>query len=76
MPLYEYYCRTCETKFELLRPMSRADEEATCPADHPGAQRVLSLFAAVRAGGDGEPMPIDGAGGGCACGGQCACGGH
>ncbi|HEY8492173.1 MAG TPA: zinc ribbon domain-containing protein [Dehalococcoidia bacterium] len=69
MPLYEYYCRTCGTKFELLRPMSRAEEPAACPQGHPGAERTVSLFAAVTRGGTPEP-----AGGGCACGGAgCAC---
>lgn len=71
MPLYEYYCRACGTKFELLRPMSRAVEPASCPQGHPGAERTLSLFAAVTRGENAEPAA---AGGGCACGGACACG--
>ena len=38
MPLYEYVCTDCESKFELLRPFSRADEVAECPHCH---QRVV-----------------------------------
>lgn len=78
MPLYEYYCTKCATKFELLRPMSRADEAATCPQGHNGGTRTLSVFASVSKGADGAPQPITrggSAGGGCACGGGgCGCG--
>jgi len=76
VPLYEYYCRKCAAKFELLRPMARADEPATCPEGHGGAARTLSVFAAVArtAGGSYEPMPMP-SGAGCACGGDgCGCG--
>ncbi|HYM14332.1 MAG TPA: zinc ribbon domain-containing protein [Dehalococcoidia bacterium] len=54
MPLYEYYCRTCAAKFELLRPMSRAAEVATCPSGHGGSVRMLSVFAAVGKAPDGS----------------------
>jgi len=60
MPLYEYYCSQCETKFELLRPMSRSDDPAACPNGHNGAQRVLSVFSAVSKGAGGETAPIGG----------------
>jgi putative FmdB family regulatory protein len=73
MPLYEYYCRSCAQKFELLRPMKDADRAATCPAGHARAARTISMFAAVSKGGDGEVTPMSG--GGCACGGgACGCG--
>lgn len=72
MPLYEYYCRTCDKKFEMLRPMSRADEDATCPEGHPGAGRVLSLFASFTKGDDGTVTSVSGTGGCAACaGGVC-----
>jgi putative FmdB family regulatory protein len=45
MPIYEYVCTSCNTKFELLRSMSRMDEEAECPQCHNRAKRVLSRFA-------------------------------
>ena len=72
MPLYEYFCQKCETKFEQLRPMSASHEPATCPDGHEGAMRLISLFAAVGTGEDGQPMSL--AGGGCGCGGACSCG--
>ena len=74
MPLYEYFCRRCEAKFELLRPMSRSEAAATCPSGHADAQRVLSLFASYSKGADGARMAIAGSGGGCAgcAGGHCA----
>ncbi len=74
MPLYEYFCRRCETKFELLRPMSRSDDTATCPSGHEDAQRMISLFASFSKGADGSLSAVAGAGGGCAgCGGgHCA----
>ena len=74
MPLYEYYCRTCETKFEQLRPMSAAATTAVCPSGHEGAKRLISVFSAVGRNEGGELMSLGG-GGGCACGGACSCGG-
>jgi putative FmdB family regulatory protein len=60
MPLYEYYCPQCETRFELLRPMSRSDHSATCPNGHEGAQRVVSVFSAVSKGAGGETASVAG----------------
>jgi putative FmdB family regulatory protein len=75
MPLYEYRCPTCRSTFELLRPMNRSEEAATCPAGHRGAERVLSLVAA-RAWGGAETFEAPSNGGGCGgcAGGGCACG--
>ena len=64
MPIYEYCCPDCGFKFKLLRPMSRADEDAPCPRCNNGARRVLSSFAAFAKGSDGEAAPV---GGGSAC---------
>ena len=78
MPLYEYYCTKCASKYELLRSMSQSDEPATCPSGHKGGARMLSLFASVGGkGGGGDFAAGDGGGGGCGCGGGgCGCGGH
>ena len=77
MPLYEYYCRTCTGRFELLRPMARAAEPATCPSGHSKAERVVSLNAARAWDGADATTALGGSRGcgGCA-GGSCACGGH
>ncbi|HKD77617.1 MAG TPA: zinc ribbon domain-containing protein [Ktedonobacterales bacterium] len=78
MPLYEYYCADCRTKFELLSPFSRADKDVVCQQCHSTkVRRLLSVFAAHR-GGDGEfgdGYHFSGPDDGCACGGNCACGG-
>lgn len=71
MPLYEYYCHTCDTRFERLRPMNASAEPAVCPEGHEGAQRLLSLFSAVGTDERGAPVTFAG---GCACGGACSCG--
>ena len=73
MPVYEYLCPGCESRFEKLRPMSDGDQ-ANCPECNAEAHRVLSMFAAFARGTSGEMSSV--AGGGCACaaGGSCACG--
>jgi len=77
MPIYEYYCADCHTKFETRRPMSQADAEIACKqcaGQH--TSRVLSLFAVgggVSANRAGSPAPA--AAGGC-CGGACGCHHH
>jgi len=78
MPLYEYYCPPCGAQFEVLRPMSKLEEPATCPAGHQTTDRVISTFATVRrdAGGRLEAAADERGAAGCACGGACACGGH
>ena len=45
MPIYEYVCSDCGLKFELLRPLSQANEGASCPHCHNSAKRVFSTFA-------------------------------
>ncbi|MFM8946671.1 MAG: FmdB family zinc ribbon protein [Actinomycetota bacterium] len=73
MPLYEFRCRTCETNFEVRRPMAEASDPATCPSGHPGAVRLLSVFASVAASGNGSaPAPAPKSGGGCVSGCGCA----
>ena len=50
MPLYEYYCEKCDSKFELLRPMSKMDDAASCPECAAEAKRMLSRFSAFSKG--------------------------
>ena len=49
MPLYDFRCKTCETTFEVRRPMAEASDPATCPQGHENAVRLLSVFASVGA---------------------------
>ncbi|MFC1920432.1 FmdB family zinc ribbon protein [Chloroflexota bacterium] len=60
MPIYEYVCTDCKEKFELLRPFSRADEDAECPHCDKSAERVLSNFCCVTTNESGETSSIGG----------------
>ena len=75
MPLYEYVCGSCDTRFELRRPMERSSEGTTCPRCEAPSQRVLSVFAAFSASAEGEVASVVGGMGGCGLsgGGGCAC---
>ena len=75
MPLYEYVCNDCEARFEVLRPVSRMDDQADCPLGHVSARRVLSAFATMTRDEYADPEAAGGGG----CGGGCtnwACSGH
>ena len=61
MPLYEYLCQTCETRFDRLSSVADADG-ATCPScgtDH--AKRLISVIAGM-AGRAEAPAPVCGQG--------------
>lgn len=77
MPLYEYYCPDCRTKFEALRPMNKADAAIQCKScEGMRTSRVLSLFAThikTEAGSTASSTLSNNMGGGC-CGGMCGCG--
>ncbi len=72
MATYEYRCPTCDSRFEVRRPMSESSEPTVCPDGHPGAVRLLSVFAAVGTGASDGGMPSPAAMGG-PCGPACAC---
>ena len=74
MPVYEYYCKPCSQRFELLRPVSQLDDPAACPKGHEGGERMLSTFAAFSQG-EGDASEALAGNGGCAgcAGGNCAC---
>ncbi|MCX8126276.1 MAG: zinc ribbon domain-containing protein [Dehalococcoidia bacterium] len=65
MPIYEYSCPAGHGVFELMRPVSRADEKALCPKCNKPSRRVFSKFACVSKGADGESTPLAGTGGSC-----------
>ncbi|MDP9236484.1 MAG: hypothetical protein M3P30_03630 [Chloroflexota bacterium] len=59
-----------------MRAIVNRDAAATCPKGHAGAQRTISMFAAVAKSAGGGSMPLP-PGGGCGCGGgACGCGSH
>ncbi len=63
MPVYEYHCGECGSKFEELRPLSQADKDAECPSCHKPARRKMSTFACFSTGSAGAPPRIAGTGG-------------
>ena len=75
MPIYEYVCPSCESRFELLRPLSQAREAAPCPGCQQSAERVLSTFACFSMGDSGVPSSIGGSPcAGCGSGSSDSCG--
>lgn len=75
MPLYEYNCADCDTTFEKLRTMSKANDPAVCAqCGSADTSRAISLFSAISKGSNGVNRAISGSGGGC---GSCThSGGH
>jgi putative FmdB family regulatory protein len=74
MPVYEFYCPTCSTKFEKLVSLSATGLPVACAAGHVNTRKLISVFAVGNRAGE-EQAPFA-SGGGCACGGACSCGGH
>jgi putative FmdB family regulatory protein len=45
MPIYEYECRSCKERFEVLQKMNEGSSHLRCPRCQARPQRVLSLFS-------------------------------
>jgi putative FmdB family regulatory protein len=48
MPIYEYECRSCKERFEIVQKMSEGNEGICCPkceTDKP--ERLLSAFCST-----------------------------
>lgn len=83
MALYEYKCPECDDRFDLMRPMSAADDPAPCPecGSEESARVMTASFVSIGSGAAASatnPM-MDArmsrgavSGGGC-CGGGCGC---
>ena len=56
MPIYEYTCESCKTKFEkLVRTMSAGEVKVKCPqCGSPRTARSLSVFAVSSAAPKGS----------------------
>lgn len=79
MPVYEYRCQGCQTKFELRRSFGQADSPTNCPhCESDQVRRLLSMFASYSKGEGGVSTPVAGGGGGCSgcSSGSCASCGH
>ncbi|MBX5449215.1 FmdB family zinc ribbon protein [Thermogemmatispora sp.] len=77
MPLYEYRCGDCKSRFELLVSREHADEVICVQCGSENVRRLLSIFAAQRLGvasAGGREEFVAGTGGSCGCGGgNCGC---
>jgi putative FmdB family regulatory protein len=60
MPVYEYYCKKCKSKFELLRPFSRSGEGAECQVCRSKAERIMSSCISMSADASGVPKQVGG----------------
>ena len=60
MPIYEYICPECGSKFELLRSLSQVNEGVSCPQCHNAAERILSTFVSRAKSDSGLTTPIGG----------------
>ena len=64
MPIYEYFCPKCESKFELLRSISKSDEDAECPECQSLSKRTITTFVGrVKVDGAGGESTVASAGG-------------
>jgi putative FmdB family regulatory protein len=83
MPVYEFYCSDCRSKFEVLTSYEASQSQMICATCHgANVRKLLSVFARPSHGGDdfgdfadgGDDFGDDGeGGGGCSCGGACSC---
>ena len=87
MPLYEYYCSDCQSKFEVLTSFEASQQPGMLCANCQGTRvrKLVSAFARPARGGgddfgdygDSGDYGADadyGGGGGCSCGGgSCGC---
>jgi len=49
MPIYEYKCRTCDTKFELLQTVGATNKGVSCPKC--GASNPIKLLSVFTSSG-------------------------
>ncbi|HZU75504.1 MAG TPA: FmdB family zinc ribbon protein [Dehalococcoidia bacterium] len=47
MPIYEYYCTSCDVRFEKLRPISAAGQPFACPTCGNAAPAAITRPARI-----------------------------
>ena len=71
MPIYEYVCDDCDTRFEKI--VINKQQEIACPkCASKKATIQLSVFATSNGSSGSAPTSFSGGGGSC-CGGGCGC---
>lgn len=73
MPVYEYVCKECNTRFDTLVRSSEAERASCTSCSSTNVRRLMSSFAMVGGFDDSYVASDAGNGGGC-CGGSCGCG--
>ena len=58
MPVYEYYCKSCDGIFETVRPIARASEAAPCPVCARTGGRIMPTSFAAFTMREGYPRAI------------------
>ena len=72
MPIYEYVCDQCDTRFERI--VINKQQEISCPkCASKKATIQLSVFAAASGAGTGSSGSSSSSGGSGCCGGGCSC---
>jgi putative FmdB family regulatory protein len=57
MPLYEYHCDNCNTRFEMRRAMQDSDASTTCPECRSSSVRRQISFEFAMSRGEATPRP-------------------
>jgi len=72
MPIYEYLCNGCDTRFERI--VINKQQEIACPkCASKKATLQLSVFATSSNGNSAKSSTSSSGGGGSCCGGGCGC---
>ena len=73
MPLYDFHCEQCETKFEVRASIKekQAGLQPECPTCHSHVVRQVVTAGLVLHGSDGGSLPSYGPTCGCGSGGCC-----
>ncbi len=67
MPIYEYICKSCNEKFDLLQRVNSPEDETRCPkCSSKEVKKVMSSFSCAAGGGFGSAptLPSGGFSGG------------
>lgn len=61
MPIYEFYCRDCNTVFQFFSRTVNPEKVPSCPKDsgHSPLERQMSRFAMGRPAGKGENQTVE-----------------
>lgn len=58
MPVYEYYCKSCDGVFEAIRPIAKASDPSPCPVCAKKAERMMPTSFSAFTMREGYPRAI------------------